>query len=131
MLWSLAAKCNMIINKQTLPYRLKQHCPHLEQFYEYNPSVGFDCSGLWPSSQLLSTSHSELTLTPIRLLILRPHLSFVDPSALSLLSATLVQSTTPPGPTQTGQLENCNTWHTVQCMLPTPLSALTNSLRSR
>ncbi|KAK4186732.1 hypothetical protein QBC35DRAFT_452972 [Podospora australis] len=75
----------------------------IAQFFEYNPAVKSDCSGLWPSMAYCIRAPG-----------------YPDPddnTSTATISATRTASTTsvtgPTGPTHTGQPANCNKWHTV------------------
>jgi LysM repeat protein len=73
----------------------------IDQFYSYNPAVLADCSGLWPDmaycirAQDYTSPGSTMTGTPTSTL----------PPTSSVTGA--------PGPTHTGQPEDCNQWHVV------------------
>ncbi|KAK2015703.1 LysM domain-containing protein [Colletotrichum eremochloae] len=76
----------------------------IAQFYEWNPSVGPDCGGMW-------AGYHYCVRTP----------DFVEPAdptpTTTLAPTTTAASTstapTPPGPTHPGQPANCNKWHVV------------------
>lgn len=70
------------------------------QFYQWNPSVKSDCSGLWPGYQYCIRGPGYQSSS----------------SSIPASSATPSLTTTdgPPGPTQTGQPSNCNKWYIAQ-----------------
>ncbi|KAK5654042.1 hypothetical protein OQA88_7720 [Cercophora sp. LCS_1] len=66
------------------------------QFYEWNPSVGVDCSGLWAGYQYCVA-------------VPTPASSSAPPP-----SSSTTPTPTPPGPTQAGQPPNCIAWHVAE-----------------
>ncbi|KAF8252101.1 LysM domain-containing protein [Wilcoxina mikolae CBS 423.85] len=74
----------------------------ISQFFQYNPTVGSDCSSLW-------LDYQYCIRTP-------DYIYFGDliSSAASSAAASTAVSTAPPGPTQTGQPVNCKKWYTTQ-----------------
>ncbi|GJC83778.1 lysM domain-containing protein ARB_00327 [Colletotrichum liriopes] len=73
----------------------------IEDFYEWNPSVGPDCGGMWAGYHYC-----------VRVEGWAP-----PPEPSSTVSATPTSTPTsgptPPGPVQEGQPTNCNKWHLV------------------
>ncbi|RMZ83680.1 hypothetical protein DV738_g1034, partial [Chaetothyriales sp. CBS 135597] len=72
----------------------------IAQFYEWNPSVGSDCSGMWAGYQYCVRTEDYVEPTPT--------------TASTTISATATTSPTAPGPTQDGQPSDCDKWHLVQ-----------------
>ncbi|GKT97447.1 lysM domain-containing protein [Colletotrichum tofieldiae] len=64
----------------------------IEEFYEWNPSVGPDCGGMWAGWAPPPEPSSTVSATP---------------------TSTPTSGPTPPGPVQEGQPTNCNKWHLV------------------
>ncbi|KAK8007950.1 carbohydrate-binding module family 50 protein [Apiospora marii] len=76
----------------------------IAQFYEMNPSVGADCSGLWAGySYCVRAPGIEPS---------RPGTSEVPSSTTS--APTTSSAPTPPAQTQDGQTADCNKWHVVK-----------------
>ncbi|ORY64855.1 uncharacterized protein BCR38DRAFT_431162 [Pseudomassariella vexata] len=74
----------------------------IAQFYEYNPVVGADCSGLWPEYAYCIRAADYVS----------PVTSTTTASATT--TATSRTTTTgPPAATHTGQPANCDEWHVV------------------
>ncbi|KAI1380748.1 hypothetical protein F4677DRAFT_441082 [Hypoxylon crocopeplum] len=77
----------------------------IEQFYQWNPSVGADCANLWlgyrycVSTDLVPTDVPSTTAS-------------ATPTSTSS-SPPISTSPVAPGPTQPGTVENCNAWHVV------------------
>ncbi|KAK4210390.1 hypothetical protein QBC37DRAFT_292564 [Rhypophila decipiens] len=71
----------------------------IAQFYEYNPEVGADCSGLWTEMAycIRDANYTSPSIT----------------TTSSAASTTTTSTTGPPGPTHTGQPPSCNKWHVV------------------
>ncbi|KAH6653368.1 hypothetical protein BKA67DRAFT_593299 [Truncatella angustata] len=72
----------------------------IAQFYEWNPSVGADCGGMWAGYQYYVRTEDYVEPTPTTTSI--------------TTSATATTSPTAPGPTQDGQPTDCNKWHVVE-----------------
>lgn len=85
----------------------------MEQFYEYNPAVEDDCSGLWPDMAYCIRGPGYT-----------PPPSSTTSSAPPTSSTTTPATPTPPAPTHPGQPEDCDEW----CVFPSffSLSKVTN-----
>lgn len=83
--------CQDILDEWELP---------IEIFYEWNPSVGPDCSGMWAGYHYCVRADD-----------------WEPPSPTQTSSSTTTAPTTeptPPGPTHEGQPEDCVQWHLVE-----------------
>ena len=72
----------------------------ITQFFEWNPTVEDDCSGLWLGYQYCVEIEQATTTTT------------------QAATTTTTTIPTPPGPTQPGQPPNCNKWHLVEGEYP-------------
>ncbi|SPO07097.1 uncharacterized protein DNG_09791 [Cephalotrichum gorgonifer] len=70
----------------------------IDQFYEYNPGVGVDCSNLWQDDESSTDGNTEAT-------------SGAPPTGTATGTSP---SPTPPAPIHAGQPSSCNAWHVVK-----------------
>ncbi|EFQ32525.1 LysM domain-containing protein [Colletotrichum graminicola] len=77
----------------------------IAQFYDMNPSVGEDCSGMWAGYfYCIQTPEHQGSGGDATTAV---------PSGSTTASATATAGPTPPAPTLDGQPSNCNKWHVV------------------
>ena len=80
----------------------------ISQFFEYNPAVQADCSGLWPAMAycIRAPGYDDMNTGSNTT-------SSATATNTSRTSSTSSSAAVPPGPTHTGQPATCNKWHVV------------------
>ncbi|KEQ57758.1 uncharacterized protein M437DRAFT_30258, partial [Aureobasidium melanogenum CBS 110374] len=102
-----------VVDGDTCQSVLDAYRLNIDQFYNYNPAVGKDCSNLWTGYQYCVQDPSYVDVVDGDSLSTSTSNTRSGSSATTLPSSTIA-GPSPSAPTQTGQPSDCTRWYTAQ-----------------